>query len=138
MSSVVPPDTNVLVIEPDETFSAAVRAALPSHHFCVETAANGTDAWMILATFKHEFDLIVLDLSLPDLDGLELLAKIRRSPKNRATPVVICTERTHRDEVAAAIRHGVRQYVVKPCAAESLAQKILGLVAHAHPAPVAV
>lgn len=134
MATMEPLDTNVLIIEPDETFTASVRAALPQHHFFVESAANGTDAWMILATFKHQFDIILLELSLPDLDGLELLTKIRRSPKNRATPVVICSARTHRDEVAAVIRAGISHYFVKPCAADTVAQKLIGVIAAAHPA----
>lgn len=127
-------DANVLLIEPDEAFAASVQAALPNHGFYVETATNGTDAWMILATFKHEFDVILLDLSLPDIDGLELLAKIRRSPKNRATPVVVCTTRTHRDEVTTAIRAGIRHYFVKPCAPDAVGRKLIEVVASAHPA----
>jgi DNA-binding response OmpR family regulator len=137
MSSVDHRDVHVLLIEPDQSFDAAVRGALLNYRCLVESAANGTDAWMILATFKHRFDVIALDLSLPDLDGLELLAKIRRSPKHQGVPVVVCTERTHREEVAAAIRHGVRHYVVKPCLADVVARKLLDVLAGARAAVTA-
>ncbi len=59
-------------------------------------------------------DLILLDIKLPKLDGLEVLRRIKRSPDLMAIPVVILSTSLHQDEIAAAYKAGVNSYVSKP------------------------
>ena len=121
--------TNILIVDADAAFAQSVRELLAGEGAAVEVAANMTDAWMILSTFKHRFNGVVLDLNLPDSEGMEFLERVRRSPKHQALPVVVCTSTTHRDIVARAIGHGVRHYLVKPCAEASVRLKLVEALA---------
>lgn len=126
---------NILIVDPDSVFAGGIRNRLAEAYHAIEVAETGTDAWMILATFKHRFDLVLLDLALPDIDGLDLLGRLRASPKHGDTPVVVCTSVNRRDSVARAIGYGISHYLIKPCEENAVCQKLLDLAGPACLAP---
>ena len=119
----------VLVIEDDEGIAAGLRVHLRQHGCAVDGVGSIAEAWHALASAP--FDLVLLDLGLPDGDGAEILRRIRRAPEGRfphpATPVLIMTAR---DEVAsriASLDMGADDYVVKPFDPDELAARMRAL-----------
>lgn len=106
---------NILVAE-DEPVSRAVLAkilaSVPEHR--VTLAEDGTVAWAFLDDPGRSFDILFLDLSMPKLDGLELLARIKHAPLLKAMEIVVCSAANDRATVTKAVELGVRHYLVKP------------------------
>ncbi len=116
---------NFLIVDADAAFVDGVRTRLAGLHHAVEAAENGTDAWMILARFKDRFDVILLDLELPDIGGIDLLRRLRSSAKHGGTPVLVCTRENRREVAAHAIGLGIAHYLIKPSQEEAICQKLL-------------
>jgi two-component system KDP operon response regulator KdpE len=101
--------TRVLVVDDEAPLVRALAINLRARGFEVETAPDGTTALELVAKVRP--DVVVLDLGLPDLDGLEVLAGIRGwSP----VPVVVLSARTTGDEKVDALDAGADDYVTKP------------------------
>ena len=116
---------NLLVVDPDPQTALQVRRVLgESGDGSIEAAQSGTDAWMMLGGFRDRFDAVVLEPELSDINGLELLTRMRRSPKHRDVPVLVCSSRLHRDVVARMIGLGIRHFVVKPASDALLVEKL--------------
>lgn len=115
----------ILVVEDSASTRALVRTILEAPAFAtpygaveVTEATSGFDAMRLLP--RTRFDLIVTDINMPDVNGLELISFIRRSEQYRSTPlVIISTQATERD-VERGRRLGADDYVAKPFTAEAL------------------
>jgi DNA-binding response OmpR family regulator len=119
----------ILVVEDDEAIAGALCAHLRSQAWAVDAVQAAGPAWAALAA--ERFDLVLLDLGLPDRDGTELLRQLRASATGRlpdpATPVLIMTAR---DEVASRIAGldlGADDYVTKPFDPDELAARMRAL-----------
>jgi two-component system chemotaxis response regulator CheY len=109
----------VLIIDDSSATRAYVRAALEEMaDMQVTEAASGFDALRILP--RERFDLLLVDINMPNINGLELISFIRRSETHRDTPLlIISTEASERDR-ARAITLGANGYLAKPFTAEAL------------------
>jgi DNA-binding response OmpR family regulator len=114
----------VLLAEDDSRIAASLADALDKAGFAVETAADGEDAWFRGDT--EEFDIVVLDLGLPKLDGLTALKRWRKS--GRSLPVLILTARGNWDERVDGIEAGADDYVVKPFRVEEVVARIRAIL----------
>jgi two-component system response regulator QseB len=119
----------VLVVEDDEGIAAGLRGHLRRHGCAVDVAAGVGPAWAALRA--EPFDVVLLDLGLPDGDGGDLLRRLRQSPEgalpDARTPVLIMTAR---DEVASRIAGldlGADDYVTKPFDPDELAARMRAL-----------
>ena len=115
----------ILIVDDDPVSQAVLReivTATGEHQ--VTTAGDGAAAWALLDDASRSFDVAFLDISMPELDGFELLLRIRRSPLLSSTEVVLCTGANDRATIAKAIQFGARHYVVKPCSAPIIAAKL--------------
>ncbi|MEO8151608.1 MAG: response regulator transcription factor [Rhizobacter sp.] len=119
----------VLVVEDDEGIAAGLRGHLRQQSYAVDVAGNVSHAWAALC--GEHFDIVLLDLGLPDGDGHELLQRLRQTSPGRLpdaqTPVLIMTAR---DEVAsriAALDCGADDYVTKPFDPDELAARMRAL-----------
>ena len=121
------PTERVLVVEDDAMLQAFLVLKLEQEGFGVLTAASGEDMFRVLA--KDDVDLILLDLNLPDGDGLSLAQKIRESSD---VPIVIATARQSRDDRMIALGLGADDYVTKPFDPEELALRIRNVIARAN------
>lgn len=91
----------------------------------VTEAASGFDALRILP--RERFDLLLVDINMPNINGLELISFIRRSETHRDTPLlIISTEASERDR-ARAMTLGANGYLAKPFTAEALAEAVRGV-----------
>ena len=113
-----------LIVEDDPRISADVGRALGAAGFLTEFCADGEDAWFLGDT--EDFDLIVLDLGLPKLDGLTVLKRWREN--ERTMPVLVLTARGAWTERVEGIDAGADDYLPKPFRMEELVARARALV----------
>lgn len=116
-----------LTVEDDPRIAADVAAALRGAGFHTETCGNGEEAWFLGDT--EDYDLIVLDLGLPGMDGLSVLKRWRAA--GRETPVLVLTARGAWQERVEGIEAGADDYVPKPFRMEELVARARALVRRA-------
>jgi DNA-binding response OmpR family regulator len=105
-------------VEDDDPFRAAVTALLVREGYLVLTAATGHDALGLLRQPLSPVDVVLLDVHLPDLNGIDLCAWLRQSqPK---LPVIVCTGEASPAEAGRLLELGVHRYFVKPISPEEL------------------
>ena len=102
-------EQTVLVVDDEEAIAEAVRARLESEGYRVVVAADGPEA--IEAHAEHQPDLVVLDLMLPGMDGLEVCKQIQQ---DRWTPVLMLTAKTEEADKVAGFAVGADDYLTKP------------------------
>jgi two-component system chemotaxis response regulator CheY len=109
----------VLIIDDSSATRAYIRAALEAEaEMEVTEATSGFDALRILP--RSRFDLLLVDINMPNINGLELISFIRRSETHRETPLmIISTEASERDR-ARAMQLGANAYLAKPFTADAL------------------
>lgn len=113
-----------LVVEDDPRIARDLRAALGAAGFRAEATADGEDAWFRGDT--EDYDLIVLDLGLPRMDGLAVLKRWRSA--GRDMPVLVLTARGAWTERVEGIDAGADDYLPKPFQMEELVARARGLV----------
>jgi two-component system OmpR family response regulator len=117
----------ILLVEDDATLRAQLRAALVEAAYVVDEADNGRDAHFLGDT--EPFDAVVLDLGLPQLDGLSVLRRWRDA--GRTLPVLILTARDAWNEKVAGIDAGADDYLTKPFHMEELLARVRALIRRA-------
>ena len=81
----------LLIVEDSELIRQMTRLAFPPKENHLQDAANGVEALMHLSHAQQPFDAILLDLQMPDMNGVEFLRALRQRPQHRDTPVVVAT-----------------------------------------------
>lgn len=114
----------VLLIEDDATLGNALREFLQDQAYAVDWLQNGAQVQSALD--GHTYDLLVLDLNLPDADGLDILQRIRAA--GDSVPVLILTARDSLDDRVQGLDAGADDYVVKPFELPELAARVRALV----------
>jgi two-component system, OmpR family, alkaline phosphatase synthesis response regulator PhoP len=102
----------VLIVEDDPTILVLTRDLLLKEEYRVKVAANGRDGWKSLQ--EELCDLIVLDLGLPDMDGLDFCARVKNDTTLRGIPVFMLTARGSADAVVRGLETGAEDYLPKP------------------------
>lgn len=121
-------DTVILVVEDEATISNFICRALASAGYRTLNARNGGEA--LTMYFSHRPQLVLLDLGLPDMDGLEVLEQVRSNP-GEETPVIILTARDRESEKVKALDMGADDYIVKPFGVAEVLARIRATLRHA-------
>jgi two-component system KDP operon response regulator KdpE len=108
-------EAKVLVIEDEAQMRRFLRASLPSHGYALVEAATGAEGIAKAAT--HQPDVILLDLGLPDMDGLEVTKRLRAWTQ---TPIIVLSARGLERDKVGALDAGADDYVTKPFGIEEL------------------
>jgi two-component system response regulator len=110
------PDVTILLVEDNPDDAALTDVALRRHIPArLQVARDGQEALDYLFNRANDLPrLVLLDLRLPNLDGLEVLRRVRENERTCLTPVVILTSSTAPDDVATGYRYGANSYVCKP------------------------
>jgi len=116
-------EQTILVVDDEEAIAEAVQARLESEGFRVVTATDGPEA--IAATAEHHPDLVVLDLMLPGMDGLEVCQQIQ---KDGWTPVLMLTARTEEADKVAGFAVGADDYLTKPFSLRELTVRVKAIL----------
>ncbi|MFA4872428.1 MAG: response regulator [Patescibacteria group bacterium] len=115
---------NVLIIEDEKMLLMALEEEFKRKKCSVFTAEDGDQGWQILS--KHPaLDMIVLDLVLPKIDGFELLKNIKADDKLKTTPLVVLTNLSDENTIAAIVASGGTDYLVK---ADYTLQEVVGKI----------
>jgi DNA-binding response OmpR family regulator len=113
---------NVLVVEDEPDLAQLLEHHLRREHYDVSTAADGERA---LAEARRRVpDLVVLDLMLPGIDGLEVCRRLRADPRTMHVPIVILTAKGEESDAVIGLAQGADDYVRKPFGAKELLARI--------------
>ncbi|HLP89078.1 MAG TPA: response regulator [Nostocaceae cyanobacterium] len=114
----------ILVVEDDELNAYVLNAILSHQNYAVEVAKDGNEAWDLIEAY--DYDLLLLDVMLPKLDGISLCRQIRSS--GRQVPILLLTGCDSSHEKAVGLDAGADDYVVKPFDQEELVARVRALL----------
>lgn len=117
--------SRVLIVEDEAKIASVVKAYLEREGYSVMSAATGQKA---LGLLKEGFDLMILDLGLPDMDGTEICRAVR---ENSDMPIIMLTARTAEEDRVGGLGIGADDYVVKPFSPRELAARVNALLRRA-------
>jgi len=108
----------VLVVDDDNDNLGLVTHMLARRGYEVVTATDGVGA---LATVERERpDVILLDIVMPEMDGIQVLDRIRAQARSASIPIILVTARSHDEDVLAGYKYGADYYITKPFTEEQL------------------
>ncbi|MBO3458322.1 response regulator [Aetokthonos hydrillicola Thurmond2011] len=114
----------ILIVEDDEVTAKALTTVLCHHNYAVEVATDGQSAWELVKAF--DYDLIMLDVMLPKLDGISLCRCVRSH--GLKMPILLLTGRDSSHDKAIGLDAGADDYVVKPFDSEELVARVRALL----------
>ena len=120
--------TRILVVDDEPQIRRALRTSLQAHGYDVETASNGGEAVLVAAEAAP--DLVFLDLGLPDMDGTEVIRRVRAFSE---VPVIVLSVRDQQADKVAALDVGADDYVTKPFGMEELLARLRATLRRSHP-----
>ncbi len=119
----------VLIVEDDKSIRNFLRTVLEANNFDVITAVTGAEAYS-MATSQCP-DLVILDLGLPDMDGMKILKGIREWS---AMPILVVSARSHERDKVEALDAGADDYITKPFGTSELLARVRMAIRHARAA----
>src|SRR5690348_9503703 len=119
-------EATILLIEDEPEIRRFLRTTLPNHGFKIHEATTG-QAGLIEAKTRNP-DLILLDLGLPDMDGIEVIRQVREWTP---TPIIVLSAREHEQQKVTALDLGADDYVTKPFGINELLARIRAALRHA-------
>src|ERR1051325_196463 len=118
------PAVRLLLVEDEAKVAALVARGLRAERFAVDVADNGSTGWAMASA--HPYDLVILDLMLPGLNGTELLRRLRQ--RNPEVPVLILTAKDATEDKVAHFEAGADDYLTKPFAFAELMVRVKALL----------
>lgn len=110
----------VLLIDDETVFANGLTSVLTRRGMLVRTAADGILALELLE--RETFDVLVLDMRMPGMDGVEVLKSFR--DRDAVTPVIVLTGQVSMTQTREALKHGASEVILKPCPIETLVSSI--------------
>ena len=126
------PTTRVLVVEDDPDIAMLLARSLARAGFAVDQISSGAD---VLPTLRRgQPDLLLLDLMLPGLDGLEICRALRADPSTAALPIIMLTARAEESDRIVGLELGADDYITKPFSPSELVARIRAVMRRTRPA----
>jgi two-component system KDP operon response regulator KdpE len=122
-------NTKVLVVDDEDAIRRFLRVTLTSQSYIVIEAASGQDA--LSAVVEHKPDIVILDLGLPDIDGVEVTRLLREWTQ---IPIIVLSVRSSEQDKIAALDVGADDYLTKPFGVGELMARLRAALRHAIPA----
>jgi two-component system, cell cycle response regulator len=114
--------TKILTVDDSKTIRLIVARAFKTFDVEILEAANGVEGLAVASREKP--DVIILDFTMPVMDGLEMLSKLKSNPDLKSIPVVMLTAEAGRENVTKIAKMGVRDYLVKPFKEELIIERV--------------
>ncbi|MBI5154166.1 response regulator [Candidatus Poribacteria bacterium] len=115
------PKTRILAVDDENDVLLILKTALKDE-FDVRTASNGPDA--LASADEHLPDLVILDMMMPEMDGFEVLGRLKAAEKTSKVPVIFLTGVSDRSKIRKALDMGTQYYIVKPFDYNDLITKV--------------
>lgn len=112
----------ILIIEDEKKVASFLKRGLEDSNYSIDLAAKGVEGLELL--MKNEYQLIILDINLPDMNGIEVCQKIR---ENKSTPILMLTALGTVDDKVAGLEAGADDYLLKPFQFKELLARIKAL-----------
>ena len=132
MTAQPPEKARILIVEDDVSLGKFLSRALRQKHFEVEVSLDGEAAWQTLQS--SAWDLVILDLNLPRIDGTELLRRVRQTQP--ALRMLVLTARNRTEDMVSALEQGADDCLIKPFSFLELLARVRGLLRRASAASV--
>ena len=118
-----PADTKILVVDDSSTMRRILKMSLARCGYSnIEEAGDGAEGLTMCQ--GKQYDLVLTDRNMPNIDGLQLINSLRRLPAYAAVPIVMVTTEGAKDDVIEALTKGATSYIVKPFTPETLSAKL--------------
>jgi CheY-like chemotaxis protein len=114
---------SILIVEDNAISAKVLEFNLQKNAYQTVVAQSAKEALEHL-TAEHQVRLIIADIMMPEMDGLELLSKIKEQPEWKDIPVIMCSSLADMETVKEAVRAGCRHYLIKPVKKEQLLAKV--------------
>lgn len=114
----------ILIVEDDEFTAQALKIVLDAQNYVVEVTGDGETAWELIKVFRY--DLILLDIKLPKLDGISLCRRMRSHNFNM--PILLMTGQDSTKDKVTGLDAGADDYLVKPCDQQELVARVRALL----------
>lgn len=119
----------ILIVEDDNDLAQFIRKGLQEEGHVIDQAANGEDGFLFASTYSY--DLLILDVMLPQLDGMEVCRRLRG--KGNTTPILFLTARASIQDKVAGFDFGADDYLTKPFAFAELLVRVRALLRRGRP-----
>lgn len=123
-----PTSTRILLVDDSSTYREFLRLSFSQLGYrSVDTAKDGKDAYSFLTSARRQgldFQLIVSDLHMPEINGLELLRLVRKTSTLKDVPFLLITTEADKPLILEAVKHGVSGYLIKPFEPLNLERKL--------------
>jgi DNA-binding response OmpR family regulator len=119
-------EAHILVVDDEPMVAGSVERTLRAHGFQVTVANSGGDG--LSAARRHVPDLVVLDVVMPGMDGLEVCRQLRKDPLLGEVPVLFLTARDKREDRVLGLRAGADDYLAKPFDIDELVLRITAIL----------
>lgn len=116
-----------VIIEDERNIASFIENVLTNESYKVVTASTGRDGLTLIASQCP--DIILLDLGLPDMDGMDIIKEVRTFSK---TPIIVISARIQEDEKVMALDYGADDYITKPFGTSELMARIRTALRHSH------
>ncbi len=126
-----PDETRVLIVDDNRLDRELLRLQLEQDGYETEQMIDGQEAWEALEANPARYDVVLLDRSMPRLDGLQLMARLKEHPRLRMLPVILQTALAGREQILEGIRAGAYYYLTKPWDKTELL-RVVETAAHDH------
>ena len=111
---------NILIIEDEKMLADVIRVSLENNNYQVEIEGNGEEGYY--KALSDTYDLIILDVMLPDMDGFTILKKLREDKIN--TKIIMLTAKSTLDDKLEGLENGANDYITKPFHIEELIARV--------------
>ncbi len=103
--------SHILIVEDDNVLAELYKKLFTNEGHAVEIARDGEEG--LKAALEKDFQVILLDILMPNMDGVEMLKRLRREPKGKNVPVVILTNQADEEEREKTLELDAKEYLVK-------------------------
>ena len=112
----------ILTVDDSRTIRMIVTRSFRAYDCTIFEAANGEEGLAVAA--KEKPDLVILDVTMPIMDGVTMLGKLKEDPALKTIPVIMLTAEAGHENVLQIARIGIRDYLVKPFKEDQLIEKV--------------
>jgi two-component system chemotaxis response regulator CheY len=116
--------SKAMVVDDSRTIRTIIRRILIELGYEVCEAGNGLEALKLLETEKATVKLVLVDWNMPEMNGFDLLKRLRRNPEFDSLKVLMVTTETEISQMASALAAGANEYVMKPFTKDILLEKL--------------